>query len=140
MIQILTASPPTARSAPGTSADLKTLLSQATTLNIPGYVQVLAGDVVNGNPANATYQGQALGNLAVGSSATQLTNLINKWFFGTDHPTLCNTSLVYKSAAGSLFPHTPSHNDEVPGRHWATATSSPPWARWPTATRPRSRT
>ena len=78
-------------------------------------MQVLAGDVVNGNAANATYQGQALGNLAAGSSATQLTNLINKWFLGTDLPTLCNTSLVYKSAAGSLFPHTPSHTDEYQG-------------------------
>ena len=36
---------------------------------MPGYVQVLASDVVNGNAANATYQGQPLGNLAVGSSA-----------------------------------------------------------------------
>ena len=60
--------------------------------------------------------GAALGNLAVGSSATQLNDLIGKWFLGTDHPTLCNTSLVYQTVAGSLFPHTPSHTDEVPGR------------------------
>ena len=33
-------------------------------LNMPDYVAVLAGDVVNGNPANANYQGQPLGNLA----------------------------------------------------------------------------
>ena len=31
---------------------------------MPDYVAVLAGDVVNGNPANAYYQGQPLGNLA----------------------------------------------------------------------------
>ena len=31
---------------------------------MPSYVQVLAGDVVNGNAANATYQGKPLGNLA----------------------------------------------------------------------------
>ena len=71
--------------------------------------------MVNGNAANATYQGQPLGNLAVGSSATQLNDLIDKWFFGTDLPTLCDTSLVYTSTAGSLFPHTPSHTDEYQG-------------------------
>ena len=91
------------------------MLNEATTLNIPGYVEVLASDVVNGNAANATYQGQTLGNLAVGSSATQLTDLVSKWFLGTDLPTLCNTSLVYRSTAGSLFPHTPSHTDEYQG-------------------------
>ena len=96
-------------------SDLKKLLTQAGTYNIPGYVQVLAGDVINGNTANATYQGQALGNLAAGSTAAKLNELINKWFFGTDHPALCNTSLVYKSVAGSLFPHTPSHTDEYQG-------------------------
>ena len=40
-------------------ADLKTIVgADATKLNIPNYVEVLAGDVVNGNPANAHYQGQ----------------------------------------------------------------------------------
>ncbi|MGA2062926.1 MAG: C2 family cysteine protease [Thermoguttaceae bacterium] len=97
-------------------SDLKKILNEAGTLNIPGYVQVLAGDVINGNAANATYQGQALGNLAAGNTAAKLNNLINKWFLGTDYPTLCNTSLVYKSVAGSLFPHTPSHTDEYQGQ------------------------
>ncbi len=97
-------------------SDLKKMLTQAGTLNIPGYVQVLAGDVINGNAANATYLGQTLGNLSAGSSAAKLNNLINKWFFGTDHPTLCNTSLVYRSVSGSLFPHTPSHADEYQGQ------------------------
>jgi hypothetical protein len=97
-------------------ADLKKILTQAATLNIPGYVQVLAGDVVSGNAANATFQGQSLGNLAAGSSATQLNKLVDKWFLGADHPTLCNSSLVYKSTAGSLFPHTPSHSDEFQGQ------------------------
>ena len=96
-------------------SDLKKIISQAATLNMPSYVQVLASDVVNGNAANATYQGQALGNLAAGSSATQLNDLIGKWFLGSDLPALCNTSLVYRSTAGSLFPHTPSHADEYQG-------------------------
>ena len=33
-------------------------------LNVPDYVAVLASDVVDGNPANANYQGQPLGDLA----------------------------------------------------------------------------
>jgi hypothetical protein len=96
-------------------SDLRKILTEAALWNIPDYVQALAGDVVNGNVANATYQGQALGNLTVGSSTTQLNDLIDKWFLGTDHPTLCDSSLVYTSTAGSLFPQTPSHADEYQG-------------------------
>jgi hypothetical protein len=97
-------------------SDLKEILYQSATLKTPGYVQVLAADVINGNLANATYQGQPLGNLAAGSSAAQLTKLINKWFYGTDRPAICNSSLVYQSVAGSLFPHVPSHADEYQGQ------------------------
>ena len=67
-------------------ASLKTVLSEAAALDMPGYVQVLASDVINGNPANATYLGQSLGNLTVGSTATHLNELIDKWFLGTDTP------------------------------------------------------
>lgn len=115
MIQILRS---VANSGPvdaGELADLKYILSQATTLNIAGYVQVLAGDIINGSPANAHFQGTDLGNLAVGSSSAQFNKLIDKWFLGTDHPVLCNTSLTYKTTAGSLFPRTPSHLDEYQG-------------------------
>ena len=55
----------------GVMTDLKTLLDDASELGIPGYVQVLAGDVINGNPANAHYRGRALGNLAVGSTGAR---------------------------------------------------------------------
>ncbi len=61
-------------------SDLKTIVSNASKLSMPGYVQILAGDVINGNVANATFQGKTLGNLAAGSAATQLTNLAAKWF------------------------------------------------------------
>jgi hypothetical protein len=97
-------------------SDLKAILNQATTLNIPGYVLTLAGDVVNGNAANAKYQGQSLGNLAAGSSSTQLNKLVDKWFLGVDLPTLTSTSYIYKQASGSLFPHAPSHIDEFQGQ------------------------
>jgi len=115
MLQILRSVSDAGAVTAGEFSDLKLILQQPTTLNIPGYVEDLANDVVNGSAANATYLGQALGNLAVGSSATALNDLIGKWFLGTDHPTLCNTSLVYKSTAGSLFPHTPSNTDEYQG-------------------------
>ena len=86
-------------------AALKTMLTEAGTLNIPNYVQVLAGDVINGNPANVTYQGQALGNLAAGSSSTVAHRPGEQVVHRHRRPALCNTSLVYKSVTGSLFPH-----------------------------------
>jgi len=94
--------------------DLRTILSNAARLNIPGYVQVLAGDVVNGNSANAHYQGQTLGNLAAGSSAGILNNLINKWFYGTDHP--ADSGYTYRSAAGPLFVSGPAYTDMYQGQ------------------------
>lgn len=96
-------------------ADLQQIVSDAATLNMAGYVQQLASDVINGNTANATYQGTTLGNLAVGSSATQLTDLVDKWFLGTDLPTLTSSSYVYKTVSGSLFPTTPSVANEYQG-------------------------
>ena len=95
-------------------SDLRTILADASTLKIPGYVQVLAGDVVAGNAANATYQGYAMGNLRAGSSVTQLDHLVNKWFLGADHPV--TGGYQYVAAAGTLFgSSTPSHYDEHQG-------------------------
>jgi len=92
--------------------DLKTILSKAATLNVPGYVQVLAGDVVNGSPANGKYLGQALGNLAAGSPAATLNKLVDKWFLGADHPA---TSNAYRNFVGSLFVGDPAHTDMKQG-------------------------
>ncbi len=96
-------------------ADLKTLVANASYYDMPDYVRVLATDVVNGNTANATYLGASLGNLAAGSSAAKLGDLIGKWFLGTDLPTLTSSGYAYMQASGSLFPQTPSHNDEFQG-------------------------
>ena len=49
-------------------SDLKSLVNTAA-LFTANYVQQLSQDVVNGNTANAHYQGQALGNLTAGASA-----------------------------------------------------------------------
>jgi len=84
--------------------DLKTIDFDAAQLNMPDYVRVLTGDIVNGSAANALYQGQTLGNLKAGSTATQMNELIGKWFLGADHPTLCNTSLVYKTVFRLVVP------------------------------------
>ncbi len=115
MLQILDAVAAKGTVTASELSDLKTIVSDAATLNMAGYVQQLASDVVNGNTANATYQGQSLGNLAVGSSTTKLDDLVGKWFLGTDVPTLTDSSYVYKTVSGSLFPTTPSIANEFQG-------------------------
>jgi hypothetical protein len=66
--------------------DLKTILTNSARFTLQDYVLDLFDKVVNGDVANAKYQGANLGNLAAGSSNTQMENLIGKWFLGTDHP------------------------------------------------------
>ena len=116
MIQILTSVGSSGTVSATDMADLKTILANAAQYNMPSYVQVLAGDVVNGNVANADYQGAPLGNLAAGSSAVQLDDLIGKWFLGADLPALSSNTLTYATASGSLFPAAPSTNDEFQGQ------------------------
>jgi hypothetical protein len=99
----------------GVMADLKTLLADASALNMPGYVQVLVGDVVNGNVANAHYLGQTLGNLAVGSTSAQLDKLVGKWFLGTDLPSTGGYGYSTINVSSSIFATTPSHLDEDQG-------------------------
>jgi Calpain family cysteine protease len=96
--------------------DLKTIVSNATVLGMPAYVQNLASKVVNGDPANADYLGKPLGNLAVGSSAGQLEALVGKWFLGTDHPAVNASGLTYMYTSGSLFgPNGPQYTNVVQG-------------------------
>ena len=94
-------------------ADLKTLVDSATDLQLDDYVHVLADNVVNGDPANQWFTGgarqrQTLGNLAVGSSAEQLNQLVDKWFLGGDRPTPLSSSHNYQYIEGSLFQDGPS--------------------------------
>lgn len=95
--------------------DLRYVVSNPTRFNIANYVQVLAGNVVNTNLANNSYQGSAAGNLAAGSSSTLLNKLVDKWFLGTDRPTLTSSSLSYRAASGSLFVGAPTHANEKQG-------------------------
>jgi len=82
------------------------------------YVHNLADDVVLGALSNATYQGAPLGNLAVGSSISQLEDLVNKWFLGMDNPALPQFSnlISYQQAVGNLFVGGASYTDIVQGR------------------------
>ncbi|WYL92885.1 MAG: C2 family cysteine protease [Gloeotrichia echinulata IR180] len=91
--------------------DLRTIVSNANLFKMEDYVRVLSDKVVNGSVANQKYQGQILGNLSVGSSATQMENLINKWFLGGDRPQTNSTSYTYKAVSGSLFQGGISGND-----------------------------
>jgi len=80
-----------------TAAKFLGLETLAGELNVAGgiatsaYVQQIFDDVVLGNSANAYWNGGsstavALGNLSATSSATQVNELIGKWFLGADLP------------------------------------------------------
>jgi hypothetical protein len=82
-----------------TATKFSTLQTLASLLNAPNgitvssYVQQIADDVINGNSANAHWNGGSsqavvLGNLSATSSATQVNELIGKWFLGSDLPSL----------------------------------------------------
>lgn len=100
-------------------ADLKKIVSTTTLFGSATYVQVLSNKIVNGDPANAHYQGTALGNLAAGASGAKLEKLVSKWFLGTDHPTgksdWGTTYNNYVQASGQLFAHAPAYSDIVQG-------------------------
>ncbi len=84
-------------------------------------VQNLGSKLVNGDPSNAYFQGNiALGNLKVGSTATQLLELTEKWFLGEDHPIIDTQywgTSGYALAGGTLFNSSgaPSYQDVYQG-------------------------
>ena len=120
--------------------DLKLIASNLNSSNTSEYVSYITNALVNGNPANAIYTGGqaisvSLGNLAAGSSSTNLFELNSKWFLGTDLPqnyfvsanlgtdTLNpGTTTTYFSYLHTDMPlysnsdHSPSFNDVMQGR------------------------
>jgi hypothetical protein len=93
--------------------NLRNLLTSNTRpFSIPDSVHNLTKKVVNSDLANQTYLGNALGNLSANSSATQMENLINKWFLGLDRPI---TPYTYQYASGSLFQNGASYQDIAQG-------------------------
>ncbi|HBJ33273.1 MAG TPA: hypothetical protein DDZ51_00630 [Planctomycetaceae bacterium] len=89
-------------------SDLRFLASAQTNFQMPAHVRELARSLVTNNPANLRYRGQALGNLVAGSTATHVNNLVDKWFLGTDEPTLVGSGISYRNATGSLFVGAPT--------------------------------
>ncbi len=107
-----------------TTAELTALqaLANTTIVPMPAAVRDLAGKVVDGNPANANFEGQALGNVVPGASAVQMNDLVQKWFYGADHPQTdidwtTGQPFQYALASGSLFGPSgvPSYNDVAQG-------------------------
>jgi Calpain family cysteine protease len=96
-------------------ADLRFIVSTSN-LRMPEYVRTLATSVVTTNPANLRYKGQALGNLTAGSSALHVTSLVDKWFLGSDLPTVTSSDIGYRRAVGSLFPTAPGLTDSRQGQ------------------------
>ena len=106
-------------------SDLKAIAANLNNgMETPAYLTWIMNALVNGNAANVTWTGGAasstsLGNLAVGSSATQLSELNDKWFLGTDLPSSTVTmsgypsfSVSYSADSCPLFgANGPSMND-----------------------------
>jgi hypothetical protein len=105
--------------------DLKTIAANLHNgVSTSSYLVSITNALVNGNTGNATWTGGAaspvkLGNLAAGSSATQLTELVGKWFLGTDLPSAAvvmsgypGFSVYYSACTSPLFAAGgPSMND-----------------------------
>jgi hypothetical protein len=104
--------------------DLKTISANLNNgMSTSSYLCSVTGSLVNGSAANATWTGGnatsvALGNLASGATATQLSELIGKWFSGTDLPSSkvsmggSNFSVSYSTSSSPLFASSgPSMND-----------------------------
>jgi hypothetical protein len=104
---------------------LASMLNQPNGLSTSAYVQQIADDVINGNSANAVWNGgssttTALGNLSATSTQTQVTELIGEWFLGTDLPSLSvsgigeeNLNPTYQASTLPLFgaSGTPKYTD-----------------------------
>jgi hypothetical protein len=85
---------------------LRYLVQNGKGLGMPAYVADLSRKVVFGDPANAHFQGEPLGNLEIGSPAEQLDRLVKKWFLGQDPPAI-DSKFHYQRAAGVLFDGAP---------------------------------
>ena len=105
-------------------SDLKTIAANLNNgMTTSAYLTGITNSLVNGSAANATWTGggataTALGNLAAGSSATQLSELIGKWVLGTDLPSSkvsvdgSSFTVSYSASSKPLFAASgPSMND-----------------------------
>ncbi len=114
--------------------DLDAILWSAQTLQMTAPVQDLTYSVLHGQLSNATFRSlspagdvmrRALGDLTVGWSGTQLTELVDKWFLGVDEPD--TTLAAYSPVHGNLFNGTPQYTDVNQGTAddcWLMATAA----------------
>ena len=105
--------------------DLKTIVTNLNNgVTTSAYLTGIMKALVMGNTMNATWTGggsssATLGNLAVGASATKLSELIGKWFLGTDLPNskvsmsgASTFSVTYSNSSKPVFAAAgPSMND-----------------------------
>ena len=106
-------------------ADLNTIAANLNNgMSTSAYLTYVFGALVKGSTQNVTWTGGnatsvALGNLAVGSTQTTLSELIGKWFLGTDLPSSTvslisktDFSVTYSTVSNPLFaPSGPSITD-----------------------------
>jgi hypothetical protein len=110
-------------------SDLKTIAANLNNgVTTSAYLTGIMNALAAGSNANATWTGGAsssvtLGNLAAGASAAQLSELIGKWFLGTDLPSSqvnvsgSTFSIGYSNATNPLFGVSgPNWNDVNQGR------------------------
>lgn len=94
--------------------DLQSIAANIASMGASAYLQYIFDAFVDGNAANANWTGggatpTALGNLAVGYTATQLGELEGKWFLGTDLPVASvvvgsqTTAISYTSSTAPLY-------------------------------------
>ncbi len=95
-------------------ADLQTIVANlGNGVTTSAYLTGIMNSLVNGDAMNATWTGggassTSLGNLAAGASQAQLSDLIGKWFQGTDLPSSSvsmdgNFSVSYSTSSSPLF-------------------------------------
>jgi len=88
--------------------DLRAIANNTTLFGGAEHLWKLSSYVVTASAANSTFQGQALGNLAAGSTAEHLDKLVSKWFLGADRPAASGT---YRQFTGQLFVGGASYTD-----------------------------
>ena len=99
-----------------TASEFSSLQTLVSLFNLPGgisvspYVEDITTRLIDGDAANEFWTGGgtavALGNLAAGTTATELNELIGKWFLGTDLPNAQGTGIdpsKYKIDSDPLF-------------------------------------
>lgn len=95
--------------------EIKDLRNIVNNYRMPDHVRNLAKDVVFGSLANSHFQGKPLGNLLVNSSANRMNNLVDKWFYGKDRPTVDLSLIEYKKINAPLFVNGATSSDIAQG-------------------------